>query len=710
MRFIFIHLHSMTGKKNLLIITTFITTLLSLIACKQGRYPEGLSPDDALQALTVTDGYKVELFASEPFVFDPVTMEFDENGNCYVALMPDAPFTPKPGEEKGQIRVLFDMNNDGRIDSSIVFADKLSEATSLLPWKGGLLVTAAPDILYLKDTNGDFRADVKEKLFTGFFKNNYETQISNLQFSVDNWIYANNRGQDGDVIYVPKPGDSSLNVKGGDFRFRLDRGQFENETGPGQFGQDIDFYGNRFITENSIPIQQMLVPWRYTHRHPYMPAIRSIKNISDHGDTMFQVSETPYWRAERTKKRNQEFEERKLNRVEYERGRFTGCSGGTFYVGDKMPGLYGNFFIGEVAGNLAHRDVLRDNKDSVYFTAQRNAGNKNSEFIYSKDTWFRPVNFTTGPDGYFYMLDFYRQHVETPVSIPEDLQKDMDFKKGTDKGRIYRIMTANATYNFSKPNIGKMSSVALAGLLSHDNGWHAITAHRLLVERQDKSVIPIIQNILNQSTSDKARLHALYVLEGLNALSAGIVKKAMQDPSPWVRYNAAILAERYNECYNQLVVLTKDTVAKVVLQATLSIGQFNNRNNIPVFIDVLGRYGYNKSFETAVLSTEIGSTPQFLKALLENPVSKTKNIRNSFIQDLAYIVGNRYNKTQIKSLIALATLPQIQLNKREASLLKGLLRGLESSINADSTFKAKAKQWGNLNDDDLKKIFFQNFK
>ena len=685
--------------------------LVSVIfsSCRQDRYPEALSPDDALKALHITEGYKLELFASEPFVFDPVTMEFDENGNCYVALMPDAPFTPKPGEEKGEIRVLLDIDNDGRVDSSIVFADKLSEATSLLPWKGGLLVTAAPDILYLKDTNGDFKADTREKLFTGFFKNNYETQISNLQFSVDNWIYANNRGQDGDITYIPKSGDSSLNVRGGDFRFRLDRNLFENETGPGQFGQDIDSYGNRFITENSIPIQQMQIAWRYTHRHPYMPSIRSMKNIASYPDSMYQVSETPYWRAERTKKRNNEFKEKNLNRVEYERGKFTGCSGGTFYVGDQMPDLYGNFFIGEVAGNLAHRSILEAPEDSSYFVAKRAAAEQSSEFVYSKDTWFRPVNFTTAPDGYFYMLDFYRQHIETPVSIPEELQADMDFKKGMDKGRIYRIMPSNATYKFTRPNLGKMSSTDLAGLLSHGNEWYAITAHRLLVERQDRTVIPTIQNILNQSTSDKARLHALYVLEALDALSPTIVKKAMQDASPGVRYNAAILAERYNNSYTDLVTLTKDPVAKVVLQSTLSIGQFKNNNIAPVFVDVLNRYIHDKSFQMAVLSTDAGSSPQFLNTFLKSPAgSDTSKTTNDFIQDLSYIVGARFNKAQIKSLLQLLNTPDGKI--RRASILRGVRRGLENSVNADSTFKAKAKEWSRLEQQALADTLIQNFK
>lgn len=694
------HIHStnLITKLNCILFST-LSVIFLLTSCSSKKYPDALSNDEALESLSIADGYKIELFASDSFVFDPVTMEYDENGNCYVTLMPNAPFTPKPGEEAGEIRVLQDTDDDGVIDHSIVFADKLSEATSLLPWKGGLLVTAAPDILYLKDTNGDFRADIREKLFTGFFKNNYETQISNLQFSVDNWIYANNRGQEGEIINVQNPNDSSLDVKGGDFRFRLDRNLFENETGPGQFGQDIDFNGNRFFTENSIPLQQMLIPWRYTHRHPYLPSVKAIKNISNHDDTMYQVSEAPYWRAERTKKRNTEFREKKLSRVEYEKGKFTGCSGGTIYMGDQMPALYGNFFTAECAGNLVHRDVIVQNTDSSYFTAKRATGEMDHEFIYSKDPWFRPVSFANAPDGYFYMLDFHRQHIETPVSIPEELQTDMDFKKGSNMGRIYRIMPANATYKTVKPNLGKMTSAALIGLLEHKNDWYSITAHRMLVERQDKSVIPAATDMLLKSSSAKARLHALYVLEALDALNAEIVKKAMTDTDAGVRVHGAILAERFASVYPDLVSLSKDANAKVVLQSCLSLGQFNNTGNEQIFKDILTKYGYDKTFQMAVLSSHMGSTPSFLKALMQSKeFSNVKLIPNSFVKDLFYVNGARFNKAQIKSLLAMIADPGMQANKRAAEALKGLRSGIQYSPHLSKEQKDQFKQMEKLND------------
>ena len=147
-----------------------LTTCVLLTSCTEKHYTDALSPEEALRSFDLNKDFKIELFAAEPFVLDPVEMVFDEQGNAFVVEMPDYPFKPESGIGTGSIRMLSDTNGDGRIDKSTIFADSLLEATSILPWKGGLIVTAAPNIFYLKDTNGDNRADTKELLFTGFFK------------------------------------------------------------------------------------------------------------------------------------------------------------------------------------------------------------------------------------------------------------------------------------------------------------------------------------------------------------------------------------------------------------------------------------------------------------------------------------------------------------------------------------------------------------
>ena len=148
--------------------------------------------------------------------------------------------------------------------------------------------------MYYKDTDGDGRADLKEIVFTGFFTGNEEAQITNLSFGVDNWIYANNTGQAGEVSFTREPDAPKLKMHGADFRFRLDRNQFELTTGSGQFGLALDDWGHRFFTTNSIHISEVVTPKRYLLRNPYLPVSfgTGSLNISDHDPLMYQISET----------------------------------------------------------------------------------------------------------------------------------------------------------------------------------------------------------------------------------------------------------------------------------------------------------------------------------------------------------------------------------------------------------------------------------
>src|SRR6185503_11454206 len=120
-----------------------------------------LSPKEALKSFTVAPGFRIELVASEPDVMDPVAMAFDEDGRLYVAEMADYPLGPP----SGRIKLLEDTRGDGKFDKVATFVAKVPYPTGVLPWRGGVLVTAAPDILYFKDTTGAGKPDVQEVVF-----------------------------------------------------------------------------------------------------------------------------------------------------------------------------------------------------------------------------------------------------------------------------------------------------------------------------------------------------------------------------------------------------------------------------------------------------------------------------------------------------------------------------------------------------------------
>lgn len=666
------------GKKALLLLL-FILFVADSFA---QRYAAPLSPEESLKKLNIVNGFSVQLFASEPHVFDPVALEFDEMGNAYVIEMPDYPYEVEPGKGHGRIRILKDTDGDGKIDKSIIFAENVTEATSMLPWKGGLIVTAAPNIIYLKDTNGDGKSDSSEILFSGFFQNNSEAQVTSLKLGVDNWIYANNNGQSGKVTLSKTPGAAALEVRGADFRFRMDRNIFELETGPGQFGQTIDDYGHRFFSQNSIHLQQAVIPWRYTHRHAFLPTSKFNVTVTDHQEIMFQETAPPYWRAERSARRNKAYKESNLNRIEYAEDRFSGATGSTIYNGDAMPKeFYGNVFTADVSGHLVHRDILSPSETSPVLVAKRPENEKDREFIYSTDTWFRPVTFSVGPDGYLYILDYYRQHIETPVSIPDDLKADMDFMAGSDMGRIYRVLPNNSTYKNVSVNLKDASSLKLLDYLSHTNGWYRTQAQRLLLERQDKSIVPTVNKIFNTSTDSGTRLRLLYVLEGLSSLNSSIISKGLQDSSPGVRENALILAERYPETLPLVIKLINDSSKRVALQAALSLGEFKGQAIITAFTEVVQKQGQNDWFRSAVLSSEAGSSPDILKALVQQN-SFFQNVepwKLSFLQDLSNIIGARHNKTQFSAFLDIMSLPAMNGANLQASALKGLKMGLNKN-------------------------------
>lgn len=668
---------------------------LILISCDEQRYPDALAPEEALKSFQLREGFKIEVFAAEPEVMDPVEMVFDEQGNAYVAEMPDYPYMPEEGKGAGRIRVLQDTNGDGRIDKNIIFADSILEATSMLPWKGGLIVTAAPHILYLKDTNNDFRADETEILFSGFFENNSEAQITSLRFGIDNWIYAANNGQAGKVTFRRKPDAAPLSMSGADFRFRLDRGAFELESGGGQFGHTMDDWGNRFITQNTLHIRQVLIPWRYLHRHSNLPVSTSVMNISDHDLEMFQLTPPPYWRAERTSRRQQLYKEQNLDRVEYAEDHFTGSSGGTFYDGDGFPQeYYGNIFTGDVAGNLVHRDVLIVQDSSPAFVAKREEGEKTTEFLASTDSWFRPSGFTVGPDGFLYVIDMYRQHIETPLSIPEDLKEDMDFLEGSDRGRIYRILPANAAPgDKALRNLKAMSPDGYVKLLAHPNRWYRLQAQRLLLERQDVSVVPPVKDLLINHEDPRTRLHALYVLEGLNALDAALVSQAIRDVHPGMRKHGLILAERYPELLPQVLERVNDSSVHVVFQAALSAGEFRGQKVTDALANVAAKYGADRWMRTAVLSSEAGSSIHMFNTLVNlNFFDEVEPWKISFVEDLSFTLGSGQPKPEItRFLNTLKQTNQLRDDRWQIAGVKGLVKGLEKSEVLTPDLKEKLK-------------------
>jgi putative membrane-bound dehydrogenase-like protein len=672
-----------------------------LFGCSRRQGPGPLSPDEALKSFRLNEDLRIELFAAEPHVLDPVEIVFDEDGRAFSAEMLDLPDDPPPGKPpRGQVRLLEDTDTDGRIDRSTVFADQLLQVTSMLPWKGGLIVCAAPDILYLKDTNGDGKADERRVLFTGFALVNPESRVTNLRFGIDNWIYGSNNGQKGMITSGERPQAPPVSVLGADFRFRLDRGVFEAESGPTQFGQAMNDWGHRFITENTVHVRHVVLPRRYLVRNPLLAAGAPAQDISDHGrptGPVFPLTKPQHWREVRTQMRQQRYRDNKLEGVrplnlstEVVGGYFSAAAGGSIYSGDLFPEQYrGNLFTGDVSANMVHRDILRP--DGVSFIASRPEQEREREFLASSDPWFRPVNSATGPDGSLYIVDMYREFIETPESIPEELKKDMDFYSGDTMGRIYRIVPKTGARPTVRPNLGRATTAELVRFLAHPNGWWRLTAQRLLLERQDKEAVPLLKKVVIEPATPQARLHALYALEGLSSLEKALVESALADPHPGVREHAVRLAEMFPDLEAKLAARVSDTDRRVLFQLALSLGEFSGQKALGALAKLVTNHVEDRWFRTAVLSSKPETAVPLLQALLrENPVATARgSVPNQFfakpgpekeklLEELAAMIGARQDRAEIGRFLDLMTgSPALRPESWQAAGLTGLAHGLE---------------------------------
>jgi len=655
---------------------------LFVTACNRTRKQaeqRAYTPQESLAAIKLSEDFKVELFLSEPQVQSPVEMVFDENGRVYVAEMLDYPDDPPPGKPaRSRIRLLEDNDGDGKYERAVVFADQVLQVSGLLPWKGGLLVTAAPDIFWMKDEDGDGKADVRKVLYTGFPKVNPEHRITNLRYGIDNWVYAANHGNAGEITSPDHPKREPLLIRGADFRFNPVREVAETSSGTAQYGLTLDEWGNEFITENTVHIRHVILPMKYIARAPLMEVAAYAQDISDHGSPsapMFPLTGPQAWRVERTKLRQQRYDEQGLNRTEQVGGYFSGASGGMAYTGDVWPEEYlNNVFTGDVSGNLVHRDII--SPDGVTFSAKR--PKDGVEFLASTDVWFRPCNFANAPDGNLYLMDVYRMFIETPESIPEEIKKGMDFYAGDTMGRIYRIASNNPRKQRDlKPRLGSASAEELVKNLENTNGWHRTTAQRLIVERQDKATIPFLKQLFEQSQYPGqypiGRIHALWTLEGLSALDEQIVLRALKDQHPRVREHAMRVAEEFlpesRIVADALLAMANDPDPRAQLQLAFTLGQLKDARAMDALAEMAARQSENQWFRLAILSSVADRSSQFFHLLR----AKDASFENKeMFSQLAALIGAKHDAAELSKFLG-----SLSGLKQPETALAGLNKGLK---------------------------------
>jgi putative membrane-bound dehydrogenase-like protein len=514
------------------------------------RYP-AVEAKDALTTWKVKPGFRLQLAAHEPQVRDPIAICFDERGRMFVCEMIDYSERRDEIPHLGRVSVLEDKDGDGYYETSRVFADNLPWPTGLLWANGGLYVLATPDLWRFEDRTGKGVADHREKVFTGFGTGlkiiNVQGMANSLQWGPDQRVHllagGGNRGK---VSCLLRPELPALELGGNDFWFDPLTHAFGLEAGGAQYGMSFDDFGRKFGCSNSDHLQYWVHDRAGPSPNPHLPLPAPRRSIAKDGPAaeVFRLSPDEPWRIVRTRWRVSGAVPGAVEGGGRVSGYFTGATGTTIYRGDAYgPAFRNNSFTGDAGGQLIHRKVITPAADGVSLSGERPADERGFEFAASRDTWVRVVNFANAPDGCLHVCDMYREVIEHPWSIPDEIKQHLDLNNGNDRGRIYRLVPDDKDW-VRRPSVdlAKASASQLVETLSHPNGWHRDTASRLLYERRDDAAQPQLSSLLQTAPNPLARLHALNLLAATKQLPEPLMVSALGDADAAVRERAVFLA------------------------------------------------------------------------------------------------------------------------------------------------------------------------
>lgn len=638
---------------------------------KLERVPS-MSPEKELASTEVIDGFRMDLVAAEPQVIDPVAMAFDEAGRLYVVEMRD--YSEKDKARLGRVRVLSDEDGDGRFETSRVLVDDLSWPTAVACYDGGVFIGDAPDILYCKDTDGDGKADVRKVIYTGFGRTNVQGLLNTFLWGLDHKIYGQTSSSGGQIT---RPGDKSppLDLHGRDFCFDPKTLEISAITGGGQHGMSFNRWGDRFVCQNSDHLQAIVFDERYVSRNPYQSVVSARRSIASDGPQapVFRISPVEAWRIARTNLRVAGLVPGPVEGGGRAAGYFTGSTGVTVYEGGLWPhNDDATVLISDVGSNLIHRKRLT--REGVTYRGDRI--DKDTEFVRSRDIWFRPVQMAIGPEGGLYVADMYREVIEHPLSLPAVLKRQLDLSSA-DKGRLYRIVPTD--YHYTPPKLlSKATTAELAAALDDVNQWRRMTVLRLIYEQQNPDAAKLLHAQLATTKRPEGRIAVLYALDSVNGLDDADVLRALGDAHPQVRRHALRLSElrlvKSAQLREKVISLVSDADPVVQFQLALSLGDCHDMAATQALASILVHSSKNRDIADAALTSIVDRAGAVLAFVLGNDKWVASPSGESI---LGAIVGQIARQRRPEDLDALIALLQ-QTDKRhagsEAALLKALSR------------------------------------
>ncbi len=652
-------------------------------------HPEtpALSPEDGLKSIHVPDGYEVELVVAEPLVMDPTAIAWGSDGRLWVAEMTDYPLgLDNEGKVGGRIRWLADTTGDGRYDKSVVFAEGLAFPNSVLPWRDGVLVTCAPEILYLEDDDGDGVSEKRTALVTGFDPANQQLRVNGLRWGLDNWIHCASgspsarKGLNANITSTIT--GEKLDLGSRDFRFRPDTGEMEATSGPTQFGKNRDDWDNWFGCMNSYPLWHYVLEDRYLGRNPHIAAPSPIEQLVLPRNPKIYPAKAP-------QKRFHSFQHS---------GHYTSACSAMIYRDELLfpPANYHenalHSFTCEPFHNLVQHNIIDNNPEGFSFSqSYRDPNERDLDFFASEDRWCRPVMARTGPDGALWVVDMYRYIIEHTQFLTPEAKEEFggEYRRGHDRGRIYRVFPKGKK-PLMPPVLDNMSNLDRIAALDTTNGWvrDAIQRHTDIVE-PDPATFQPLRDLIYQSKNPRARASALaittahgifgapeYLYPVLKDAHAGVRREGLRAVEFYYR---AVSKKQPNLFADEILLLRSDPDAQVRLQFACTIGYWPAEIAGPAIgkMAATDPLAGDKFLQAALLSSVNEANIGFvMTALLAEPEQNNSGPFTGELLALAVAFGDQ-NAT-IDGLARILDHPATgNALQRQFDILAGLLDALE---------------------------------
>jgi putative membrane-bound dehydrogenase-like protein len=604
------------------------------------RYPPGgpLPAKAALKSFNVHPEFNLTLAADENVAEKIMSLDWDPRGRLWVVETPEYPGgrdihrndehiapwrlrdpkkypvgSKEPRDPQDRVSILEDTNGDGVMDKRTVFADGLELPTSLVFYKDGVIVTQAPDILWIRDTNGDGKADKAEVLFTGWGTMDTHAVTSNLRWGSDGWIYGSVGYSAGNVTSADGAKKFGR-IAAGLYRFRPDGSAMEQVAAGScnTWGCEIAPDGEIFFSTATCgePILHVVLPEKTISRSG-VPGVRSARPIIDE---------------------NKVFPARKETRQPYVQidwvGAWTAASGSTIYDGGAWParwqGPAWSFFLHEPTVWLSHHEFLEPT--GVTYQGRREAGRQDTHFLTSTDYWFKPIHSRVGPDGALYIVDFYNQiaaHNDTRGTPHGARNASTRPDRNHLFTRLYRVQHKEAK-SLPAFNLNPKDAKKLVAMLDHPNGWVRTTANRLLSEGSGASVVAALKTQTTKASTSYGRMQALWVLHNVGKLDAKTLTVAARDTDPVVRKNAMRIAAEQPTGAEQLPLdvfraSLSDTNQRVRLEALIAGASFKPTQELANAVVAAWPTFQNPYLETAALAISDADPLLFLNAAFAAP-------------------------------------------------------------------------------------------